>query len=161
MTRKFFISASVAIFMLCSCSSQEQTQEHDPEYYIPSPRELVENNTYIELPGPSLKKNILIDSLTVEETIYDNKLRAALYRFYKHVKLEDGYFKCDLKSGEEINISQELFERFIKNHVDGFNKWIDEVHSQGRKARVEDITEEYLECLLDKRVYVRGEGVEV
>ena len=150
MTRKFFISASVAIFMLCSCSSQEQTQE--PEYHIPTVREFVENNTYIDLPDYPRGIN-LFSTHTDEEQIYLNKLSAAHYRFYKHLKLENGYFKCDLKSGAEINISQYLFDKFYFNYVDDTNRWIDEVHARGNKATVIEITEDYLESLLKGERY--------
>lgn len=151
MKRNLSILASIAVIcMMCSCTSQVQTQE--PEYHIPAVREFVENNTYIDLPDYPRGIN-LFSPHSDEEQIYLNKLSAAHYRFYKHLKLENGHFNCDLKSGAEINISQDLFDKFYFDYVDDTNRWIDEVHARGNKATVIEITEEYLESLLKGKPY--------
>lgn len=142
--------------MMWSCNAQEQSQPQEPAKPILTARELVENNTYIDIsksmPEAYLKR-FLKTPLTEEEAIYDNKTRAAHYRFYKHVKLENGHFTCDIKSVDEINISQELFERYYNKNIVERNKWIDEAQDRGEKIYVSDMTEGYLEALLSGEFY--------
>ena len=75
------------------------------------------------------------------------KMKAAVYRFNKHVSVVDGLYYCSLKNGAEINISEDLFKYMIDN-LDEMNGFIKEYTEKGEKVNVIEPTEEYLESLL-------------
>ena len=146
MKPKFFI-IGIALSMLCACNSQENAPK--PIEDNPTARELVETNAYIDVPEYVEGKSWQYGCGSTA----DNRLRAANYRFLKHIKLINGKFLCDLTSGEEINISPELFDRLYKEHVTDVNKWIDDVHARGNKAMVLEMKDEYFELILDGKKY--------
>ncbi len=151
MKAKNFISGIVLV-ILCACSSQEKEPQSVEENL--SARELVAANAYIDVPE-------YIEGKTWRYgcgSPADNKLRAATYRFLKHVKMENGKYVCDLTSGEDINISPALFDGLYKEHVTDVNQWIDEVHERGNKAMVLEMKDEYFEAMLDGKPF-GGVGV--
>ncbi len=149
MNTKLFITA-VILWLFYGCSANDIADTRTKEENL-SAKELVENNIFIDIPEyPAIGKY-------GSGTALDNKSRAANYRFIKHLKLENGKFSCDLNSGIEINISQDLFEKLMKDHVIDMNKWIDEVHSRGNKALVFKTNDKYLECLLNGEICYGGD----
>ena len=75
------------------------------------------------------------------------KMKAAVYRFNKHVSVVDGLYYCSIKNGAEINISEDLFKYMIDN-LDEMNGFIKEYTEKGENVDVIEPTEEYLESLL-------------
>lgn len=76
------------------------------------------------------------------------KLKAAVYRFYSNVDVKDGHYSTTLKSGEEINISPDLFKLF-KDNLDHMNQNINKLKAKEGKVSVQQVTPEYLESLLE------------
>lgn len=76
------------------------------------------------------------------------RMKAALHRFYSHVKIEGGKYECSLKNAQEINISETLFSILKKNLEEG-NAWIEKCRKEGKKIVFPEISDEYLNSLLE------------
>ena len=79
-------------------------------------------------------KNDANINLSPDNLLYNNyknlkdeekgKIRAVAYRFYKHVKVENGRLNVNIKNGNEINISEQLFNTLNQN-INQTNRFID------------------------------------
>lgn len=80
----------------------------------------------------------------------DYQMKAAAYRFYKHCTMDDkGFITCNVTSGAELKISEELFE-FRLRDMEGWNDMIKKNISEGAKYKVIRIDDErYLNGLLN------------
>lgn len=76
------------------------------------------------------------------------KIRAAAYRFYKHVKTENGKLNVLIKNGKEINISDELFNTLNKN-IEQSNRFLDSLNKKGVQVTPPVITADYLNGLIN------------
>ena len=76
------------------------------------------------------------------------KLKAALYKFYSTVHLKDEHYYTQLKSGAEINISEDLYKLF-KNNLEDMNQNIDNLKDRNEMVKIQKITPKYLESLLN------------
>lgn len=151
--KSFVICGIVGI--LCACSEQGNNQPDLAEENL-SASELVEANAYIDVPEYVEGKIETFGS----GSIFDNRMRAVLYRFIRHVKLENGKYVCDLTSGDDINVSPQVFDKLYREYVIEANQWIDEVHDRGNKAMVVEMGDDYLQHLLAGKMY-RGELIEL
>ena len=73
--------------------------------------------------------------------------KAAVYRFFQHVKLLDGIYVCDITSASEIDLSPDIFDDLI-NNLEDINQVIRYNKEKGLPLEVPDVTEEYLNSLL-------------
>lgn len=108
----------------------------------------VADNVFLDVDVIELSKAINARPRRNIDTVAIGKIRAALYRYYSHVKVVDGKYTCDLKSAEEINLSERLFEALSTN-LNDMNKWIDQIKSSGQEVAIQEINEEYLNALLE------------
>ena len=76
------------------------------------------------------------------------QLKAAIYRFYKHVSVMDGYYSCDITDGSDINISQEIYSALM-NNLQEMNGYIKTEREQGRDVVMSVPDEKYLNSLLE------------
>lgn len=108
----------------------------------------IDGNTYIDLDVMQLAKDIAGQELKGLATA-DNlaKMKAALYRFYRNVKLKDGQYYCSLSKAADINVSEGVFEALLKNLKD-MNTAIKKAREKGVKMDIPEVTEEYLYSLL-------------
>ena len=113
-------------------------------------RSYVESNDFIDVDAKAIEYAVInpASSRSQDVTEEDNaKMVASIYRFYKHVSVIDGLYSCSLKSGAEINISEELFISML-NNIEDMNRLIKKVKDKGETIHVMEPTEEYLESLL-------------
>lgn len=76
-------------------------------------------------------------------------MAAATYRFYKNCTQDaQGRITCHITSGKEINISEELFQRKLKD-IQETNKFVERHLKAGTKYRVGKLDEHYLNSLLN------------
>ncbi len=75
------------------------------------------------------------------------QVKAAIYRFYKHVSIKDGYYVCDLTDGSAINVSQDIYLAFMDN-LREMNDYIKSEREQGRDVVLSVPDEKYLNSLL-------------
>lgn len=116
---------------------------------------IVENNDFIDvdvaavvkaLQDQSLKKRSSM--LSDEYEVSSAKLRAAIYRFYSRVKIEDSHYVTDLQSPDEINVSERVYKALIDN-LNEMNEFLAKIKAEGSEVYVPEITEEYLQSLLE------------
>lgn len=93
-----------------------------------------------------------IDNLDVQtrsaQNVVDNEMfKAALYRFYRHVKNINGYDECDIKSGKDINVSDKVFSYLI-NNMNSYNQLIKDAKDKGENTITKPLDESYFENLL-------------
>lgn len=75
------------------------------------------------------------------------QVKAAIYRFYSHVKVENGYYVCTIKDAKEINVSQKTFDGLLEG-IKILNKDIDKAKHDGLPVELSEPSEEYLNSLL-------------
>ena len=108
----------------------------------------VDDNTFIDINVNGLAYEL---ALTNAENKVDAdkvaKMKAALYRFYSHVNLVDGIYKCDLTSAIEINVSSDVFDALLSNLGD-MNDAIANAKKEGKEIHASKIDQDYLNSLL-------------
>lgn len=136
-----------------SCSMDCDTATSPQQ--ITSARELVEKNTFIDVPDYTIAG--LPDSIRLDPQ-RRAKIDTAQYRFIRNMEYDGTHYSIKIASGSEINIDQSLFDEFVKMFVTDKNEWIDRMIEykkiRGDKSKIvmTDITDpEYHECLLDGR----------
>lgn len=77
-----------------------------------------------------------------------NKMKAALYRFYSHVKTVEGEHVCSLKNVRDINVSKKLFAVLQENLEEG-NAWVKKCKKEGKEVMIQEVSGEYLNSLLE------------
>ena len=137
--------------LFCSCSMDCDTAATTTE--VISARELVEKNTFIDVPDyavDGLPDSIRLDPQRIA------KINAAQYRFIRNMEYDGLHYSINIASGSEINIDQSLFDEFVKMYVTDKNEWIDRMIEykkiRGEKSKIvmTDVTNPaYRECLLD------------
>lgn len=104
-------------------------------------RKLAHSDVFIDA---DLKEPIQINKIPVTEV---PKFKAAVYRFYSHVKLEKGKYVCALKNGKEINISEKIFSAFL-NNMNELNQQAAKARAGGGNMQMSEIDDAYLNSLL-------------
>lgn len=152
MNRLYFSTVSMFVFcLLLGCNQNKSLLSLEAVLDTPvnkvQVKSLVENNDYLDVDVDELTKTLSTRSKNHIDTTALSKMRAALYRFYSHVKVTDGKYVCDLKNAEEINISERLYET-ISNNLAQMNSWIEESKKNGKEVMIQEVNEEYLNSLL-------------
>jgi len=75
------------------------------------------------------------------------KAKAAVYRYYKNVRVVNGKYVTDLKSGNQIKISDQLF-KLLSDNLEHMNASVEKLKNEGKKIDIQEITPEYLQSLL-------------
>ena len=143
-----YILSTVLIITLNSCDSESNdatiVQKIAAVSTEPTAVEkIVKNNSFIDI-----DINHAAMGTRATDTEEMAKAKAAIYRFYSHVRLnESKQYECTLTSAKEINISQNLFEALLQN-LEAMNSFIKEGTKSGQNVVAPEITEEYLNSLL-------------
>ena len=156
---KLLISATLALPLLVGCASRENVQDVPVADVSPIPtkpsselvRSFVENEAFIEFDVDAVSYASINPVSRAENNVTEEdcaKMQAAMYRFYKHVSVVDSQYVWDLKSGAEINISEDIYNAFVGSLQEG-NAQIREWNAKGERVELGKITEEYLESLLN------------
>lgn len=144
------VLTSVLLLNGCNNNSNSYIKNSDNENTTQpmSAKEYVENNTYINVDIKAISNaltNPLSRSNVSEEEIA--KAKVAVYRFYKNVTVDNGIYSCNLTSGEEINVSSEVFSALLDN-LNEMNKSAQEIRDKGGKIGMSVPDENYLNSLL-------------
>lgn len=142
-------------FMLAGCANEanEPVSITDLANTIEAPeglvRTYVDNNTFIDVDVPSIVAG-LANPAGRSEAVKDDdiaKMKTAIYRFYKNVSLEDGYYVCAINSGKEINISENVFNA-LHDNLEEMNAFIKAAKDKGETVHIMEPDEAYLNSLL-------------
>lgn len=91
----------------------------------------------------------VVSRSAVDEKAHLYQLMAVMYRFYKHCTMDEkGFITCNISSGKDINVSEEAFDRRIKE-MNSWNSRIEEKIRNGVKYKVVRIDDEYFKNLLN------------
>ena len=149
-----FCSQSVVlgvVLLLAGCRSEANNvldSVRDTEVPKELVKKYVDDNAYIDLDVDALVKSVVSQhtgSSVNEEDMA--KMKAAVYRFYKHVTAKDGYYVCGIKAGAEINVSQSVFRTLLEN-LNEINRMIKGAKDRGEAIDVQIPDEEYLNSFL-------------
>ena len=111
-------------------------------------KDYVDNNTYIDVDVQALVKKTTAQDFRSNITEDDNaKMKAAVYRFYKHVSVKDSLYILDIQDASEINISTRVFTALAKN-LKEMNDFIKLAKEKGENIDLFIPDEEYLNSLL-------------
>lgn len=138
--RKIAINLALSLigFMVIGCSYDDSKNHTDytlPENIAELEKYAVENNIFIDVDGDAIHEesmNNLAGNLEPTQAFLREKklCEIAYQRFSKHVTLVDKIEQIDIKSGAEINISEVLFQCFMKN-LEESNEHVREVLRNG------------------------------
>lgn len=142
--KKFFLLGGLLI-ILGGCTSSPVNTKVETGKVVKTAKEYVENNEFIDMNF----ENLDVETKVYDESSYsEEKMKAALYRFYKHVETtEKGIDVCNLKKGAEINISEDLFLA-LHSDMDRLNSLKIKQIEDGIKAVNPPLNDEYFENLL-------------
>ncbi|MDE6810451.1 MAG: hypothetical protein K2J42_10255 [Muribaculaceae bacterium] len=111
-------------------------------------KDYVDNNTYIDVDVQALVKKTTAQDSRSNITEDDNaKMKAAVYRFYKHVSVKDSLYILDIQDASEINISTRVFTALAEN-LKEMNDFIKLAKEKGENIDLFIPDEEYLNSLL-------------
>lgn len=134
------------MLLVCSCGQNKQKLDPtlEPETIVTkSVNDMINSGSFISLDPQVVLGAKNYQDLSVEDRA---KIKTVIYRFYSHVKLVDGYYQCDITSGDEIDMSEEIFNLYLNDLKDN-NKLIKECREKGMDVILPEITEEYLNSL--------------
>lgn len=147
MKHLFFL---LAIF-LCTSSCQSDLSKKDLTKSKSSIEQLANSNEFIDVNMESVISNLNSHSqgsrMTDDERTELNKIKAAVYRLSKHVKVVDNQFVIDDISAEDINISKQMFD-FYKSNIEDMNASARERIANGEEVVMPPIDDNYRNSLL-------------
>lgn len=144
-----------AMIGVTSCSGKEDINPQEIVNLDGNPnltRALVESGQFIDVDVKSLAFEVANGGITrsgsneLKEDIA--KMKAAVYRFYSNVEVSDGHYVVKVNSGKDLNISESVFEELV-NNIDEMNAFIDKVKAKGEDINMFEITQDYLDSLLE------------
>jgi len=102
---------------------------------------LAKGKEYIDV---TLPPNARIDELSQQEL---GLLKAAAYRFYRHVSLKDNQYKVDIKDPKSLYISDQVIKAY-EQAIQNTNHFADSMAKTGQAIQLPAVNEEYLNKLL-------------
>ena len=139
------------VLLLTGCRSGANNvldSVRDTEVSMEPVKKYVDENTYIDLDVDALVKSVVNKNTGFSVNEDDMaKMKAAVYRFYKHVSVKDGYYVCGIKDGSEINVSQSVFRTLLEN-LNEMNRMIKEAKDRGETIEVQVPDEEYMNAFM-------------
>lgn len=98
----------------CTASIDDELQTSKMVSETNTVKELVESNEYISLPYLEILETKVNNDLIPSNNVI--KYKAALYRFYSHVIVDEyGIGTCLTKGGEDLNIDEALYFDIYQN----------------------------------------------
>ena len=141
---------ALLLFGCNNTADNNQTIANTQKVEVKSIKEYVKDNDFIAITPDVYANQVSRSSISIEEKQnLENQMVAATYRFYKHCIQDDkGRIFCNLTCGKNINISEELFQRKMKD-IEETNKYVEKHLKAGTKYRVGKLDEKYLNSLLN------------
>ncbi len=150
MNRFRFINAILIVVVIIgaieSCTNSNRQQAEEVEYS--SAKEYATDNSFLDVDLQDIQNYLVTPSTKNPNTgAQIEKAKAAIYRFYSNVTVEDGQYVCKIESGKQINISDRTFNELMDN-LNKMNSSIREIRERGESVNIQPVTEEYLSGLL-------------
>jgi len=146
-----YIFIIVWVIFFCSCGedchqdliSLVNTVETDGEQV----RKYLDKDIYLDVDVQAVSASLRSTNRSAGEMDELNKMKAALYRFFSHVKTVEGKYVCSLKNALDINISKALFA-VLRENLEECNAWVEKCKREGKEVIVQEVSGEYLNSLL-------------
>ncbi len=103
--------------------------------------QLANDTTFIDV---TLPPHARIDQLTQKEL---GLLKAAAYRFYHHVTLENNQYRIDIKDPKTLHISEQVIKAY-EQAINNTNHFADSMSKVGQNIELPAVDAEYLSKLL-------------
>ena len=150
MNRFRFINVILIVVVIIgaieSCTNSNRQQTEKVEYS--SAKEYATDNSFLDVDLQDIQNYLVTPSTKNPDACAQiEKAKAAIYRFYSSVTVEDGQYVCKIESGKEINISDRTFNELMDN-LNQMNSSIREIRERGESVNIQPVTEEYLSGLL-------------
>lgn len=116
-------------------------------------RKIIDENTFIDFDMKELTEEIVITAHSKTRSSSPRHMetsaeaKAATYRFYSNIKIENNQLIQTAKSGKELNMSEKVFNAYMDN-IDELNRFAREAIERGDSIVIPEITDEYLNSLL-------------
>lgn len=153
MKNKIILSLIAISFMTITYSCQADLDDtlqniSSVETNAATVKKYVNENTYIDLDVYQLVKDVASPKTRASVNIDQiAQMKAAIYRFYSHVQVVNGFYKCSLKAASDINVSEGVYIALL-NNLNDMNKNIQKAIDKGISFNVQEADEEYLNSLL-------------
>ncbi|MDE6142458.1 MAG: hypothetical protein K2F94_00100 [Muribaculaceae bacterium] len=116
-------------------------------------RRIIDENTFIDFDMKELTEETVITAHSKTRLSSPKHMeasaeaKAATYRFYSNIKIENNQLIQTAKSGKELNMSEKVFNAYMDN-IDELNRFAREAIERGDSIVIPEITDEYLNSLL-------------
>lgn len=118
------------------------------ESAVKTVKEYINSGEFIDV-VPEVDLNVPSSRSVQNKQAMDYQMKAAAYRFYKHcTQDEDGIITCNVESGKDINISEEIFELRIRD-MESCNEWVRKCKREGKNYKITRLDEKYFNQLLN------------
>ena len=143
MNRFRFINAILIVVVIIgaieSCTNSNRQQAEEVEYS--SAKEYATDNSFLDVDLQNIQNYLVTPSTKNPDAgAQIEKAKAAIYRFYSNVTVEDGQYVFKIESGKQINISDRTFNELMDN--------LNKIRERGESVNIQPVTEEYLSGLL-------------
>ena len=144
------------IFLLgmCGCNNNQAVSDGNnntpsvEDTAIKTVKEYIDSGEFIDV-VPEVDLNGTFTHSVQDKRVVDYQMMAATYRFYKNcTQDEDGIITCNVKSGKDLNISEEIFELRIRD-MESCNEWVRKCQKEGEKYKITRLDEKYFNQLLN------------
>lgn len=148
---KSLITGCIVVLLMLfvyGCKTNKDLEDAKFSTFTPqakTAKDYVDSNEFIDISLKQLKESP--NTRSPNSTVNEAQWKAALYRFYSHVKVKDGKLECDLTNGKDINLSEELFS-FLKVGIEKTNEDIEKYKKEGRNYILPPVDDNYLNSLL-------------
>lgn len=144
-----FLLLTLGLFSCNNVVEQESASDVIQKLEFKTIKEYVNDNDFISVIPEVYGSQLSRSSSKEELKDLENQMVAATYRFYKNCTQDDkGRITCHITCGKDINISEELFQRKLKD-IQETNQFVEKHLKAGTKYRVGKIDENYLNGLLN------------
>lgn len=144
------IMMSFLLLLLIGCTSESESVLQKIKE-TETPKGLVENyldkNIFIDVDVNAIVQNSINPTSRSFSEDDMAKMKAAIFRFYKNVSVEDGYYVCSISNASDINVSQEVYMALLNNLQD-LNNLIKQAQDNGDILNIQIPDSAYFESLL-------------
>ena len=99
----------VLVCAACSEASAEGDTVGRPAYAVDTAvvQKYLRENVYIDVDMKTLARAVVAGDKV--DAVDMARVRVALYRYFSHVEIMAGHYRCTLRSGEEVAVSSRVF----------------------------------------------------
>lgn len=137
------------VFILPACRESEREDVLNAVLSVScdtaSVQTYMQDNRYIDVDIKALARAIYAGDEVDAGHVAQAKV--ALYRYFSHVTVEGGYYRCEVNSGDAMALSPRLFDALQEN-LQEMNNGVDEMRRRDATLQLPPVDSAYLQSLL-------------